>query len=151
MISISLLSGCGVLNAKEKQNSEEVTTDLSISEETYLTHVSSLDNVTTREISVSDKNDDYFLYTGRMTCPYCLIFVPKLHEVSSSFMNNNINIKYLNSENKKDAGLEKFREKNNIQYVPNFSYFEDGILVASMNISNDTTPEDVQNFIDSMR
>lgn len=150
-IYLSFLSGCSVLSASEEQTSEGKTTDLSVSQERYLAYVSSFDNITTNELSGSDSNGSYFLYTGRMTCPYCLIFVPKLYNVSSSFKNNDITVKYLNSENEEDNGLESFREKNDIQYVPNFSYFEDGQIVESMNITDDTTPEEIQKFIDFMK
>lgn len=150
IIALSFLSGCSITNASEEPNNTEDTLPLSAVEVTYQDYVKTFDNITTNDLSAFDSNDGYFLYTGRVTCPYCLSFVPELYSVSSKSSNDDISIKYLNSENEKDLGLEEFREKYEIQYVPNFSYFEGDKLLETMNITNETTSVEIQQFIDSM-
>lgn len=149
IIALIFLSGCSFLKSND---SEAVTTDasdLTGPQEEYQNMIKSFESVTTQ--SLSDNSENYFLYTGRMTCPHCLIFVPKLYKVGLLSTNNDIIINHLNSENGEDTGLEEFREKNDIQYVPNFSYFEHGELVETMNVSDDTTIEEINQFIDNMR
>lgn len=149
IIALVLLSGCSFLKSSDSEAVMTETSNLTGPQEEYKNMVKSFDSVTTQ--SLSDNSENYFLYTGRITCPHCLIFVPKLYKVGLLSINNDIIIKHLNSENGEDTGLEEFREKNDIQYVPNFSYFEDGELVETMNVSDDTTIEEINQFIDNMR
>ncbi len=69
-------------------------------------------------------NESFFLYTGRVTCPYCRIAVPILHETSKE---ENIEIFYLDSENTNERpDLKAFRDSHEIKTVPNFGYFDNG-------------------------
>lgn len=149
IIALIFLSGCSFLKSNDSEAVMTEISDLTGPQEEYQRMIKSFESVTTQNLSVN--SEDYFLYTGRITCPHCLIFVPKLYKVGLLSENNDITINHLNSENIEDTGLEAFREKKDIQYVPNFSYFEDGELVETMNISDDTTIEEINQFIDSMR
>lgn len=64
--------------------------------------------------------------------------------------NIDVTIKYLDSENEDDTRLEKFIELNNIEYVPNFSYYKEGTLIETMDVTDITTTEEIQEFINSM-
>ncbi|MER0124033.1 hypothetical protein ABPH35_10480 [Streptococcus sp. ZJ93] len=49
----------------------------------YRTSVVNFERVATEEVEdLQSKNKSFILYTGRKTCPYCRIFVPKLKVAS---------------------------------------------------------------------
>ena len=143
------ISGCDLSNTDNSTAAVEETSELTPIEKTYQNAVQSFETVTTTDLSTKDGS--YFLYTGRITCPYCLAFVPKLHKASLSPEITGISIKYLNSENEDDTGLDKFIESNNIEYVPHFSYFKDGTLIKTMDVTDVTTSEEIQEFMNSMK
>lgn len=60
-------------------------------------------------------------------------------------------IKYLNSDDKSDNGLDKFIKDNDIEYVPYFSYYESGELVKVMDVTSATTVEEIQEFINNVK
>lgn len=126
VVSLTTLSGCYT----QKPEIYEEFTDTFIS-------------VDAEEIS--NKENQFILYTGRETCPYCQIFVPKLYEATE---NSNNDIYYLDIE---DSGLEiiSILEKYNIQYVPDLTIIDNDSVVDKLKInSEDITSEDILQFID---
>lgn len=142
------LSGCNLITNNEIQTQEEKT--INVNTQTYDYYTESFENISTKELQGFDESDSYFIYTGRSTCPYCRIFVPKLYNASLDTKFNDIRIFYLNSEDELDLGLEDFFLNYDIEFVPNFSYFEGSELVASLEISENTNFEDIKNFITLM-
>lgn len=116
----------------------------------YQNYVSSFDEVTTQELNFyEEEQESFFLYAGRVTCPHCRVFVPKLYNVSlqSNINSGGISIRYLNTENDNDTTMNSYREKHNIEYVPYFSYFEGGVLIESLRIHDDMTMDQISDFI----
>lgn len=140
-----IISGCDSSNTDNSTSSVELTPI----QKQYQDSVKRFETVETNDLTTND--DSYFLYTGRITCPYCQAFVPKLYKASLLSENSDIAIKYLNSENENDTGLDKFLKSNNIQYVPHFSYYKDGTLIETLDVTDVTTTEEIQEFISSMK
>lgn len=148
LITLMIVSSCGISNTDTPISSSEEISELTPIQREYQYYVKSFVSVTTTDLSTS--NDNYFLYTGRITCPYCLAFVPKLYQASLLPENNDSIIRYLDSENENDEGLDKFFELNHIEYVPNLSYYEEGELTETMDVTSTTTIEEIQEFMNSM-
>lgn len=83
----------------------------------YKKQVGSFIKVKAQDIEqLIESDENIILYIGRETCPACRDFVPILYDYSN---NNDINVYYLDStETDKDKELKKFRDDNNIMYVP---------------------------------
>lgn len=151
---IAFFSACSESDSKEDQEEQtdiESISSLTAAEVEYENYVGSFQKNTSEELLASSDEESYFLYTGRRSCPYCLKFVPKLYYVSLLPDYKNITIRYLDSENKKDTTKEKFMDMNNIEYVPNFSYFQGNVLIDTMSISDQTTSKEIQMFIDNVK
>ena len=87
-----------------------------------------------------EAGQDFCLYIGRGTCPYCRHFVQQLKKVKADFY-------YIDSENKTEP-LSRFRIFYNIKYVPYFGYFKGGQQVKVLKITPQTTSDDIQAFCD---
>src|SRR5699024_1509057 len=106
--------------------------------------VKEFNKVTTKDLELLEQEkESFFVYTGRSSCPYCQMFAPKLYEASLLKESNGIIINYLNSDNESDTGLHTYLSNHDIDYVPNLNYFKDGTLVETLQISNDTTIEQI--------
>lgn len=76
-------------------------------------------------ISVKEANaqlqtaDNFILFIGRPTCPYCRRFEPKLTQVAKD---NQLTVHFLNSENQ-DSDTQELRTTYDVPTVP-------GLLVA---------------------
>lgn len=149
LVTILTLLGCSPSKTDKIDSAEGVTSTLTPLQKKYKDYTQSFKAVTTEELSES--KDNYFLYVGRITCPYCLAFVPKLYKTSSLPDNSEMTIKYLNSDDKSDNGLDKFIKDNDIEYVPYFSYYESGELVKVMDVTSATTVEEIQEFINNVK
>lgn len=126
VVSLTTLSGCYT----QKPETYEEFTDTFIS-------------VDAEEIS--NKEDQFILYTGRETCPYCQVFVPKLYEASKNSKND---IYYLDVEDS-DLEIISILEKYNIQYVPDLTIiYKDSIVDKLETNSEDITSEEILQFID---
>lgn len=144
-----IISGCDSSNTDNSTSSVEEISELTPIQKRYQDSIKIFETDKTTELTTKD--DSYFLYTGRITCPYCLAFVPKLYKANLLSENTEITIKYLDSENEDDTGLEKIIESNNIQYVPHFSCYKEGTLIETMDVTDITTTEEIQEFINSMK
>lgn len=112
--------------------------------------IKEFNEVTSKDLKLLQQDQENFLvYTGRSSCPYCQIFAPKLHEASLLNNNNDVVINYLNSDNESDTGLHSYLSRYNIDYVPSLNYFEDGTLVETLSISSDMTIDQISDFITS--
>lgn len=144
IFTVIFIAGCNT-QSKETQEANPLM-------EKYDSYIESFSTTTTSEVNSQIANENsFFLYTGRRTCPHCQIFAPKLYNIGLLSKHDNITINYLNSEDPDDEGLDSFRETYDIPYVPNFSYFENGELIDSMSITDNSTEEDIDNFIMSMK
>lgn len=133
-------------SSERSGDSEEVSLNLN-SEADYLDLVEDFEEVnienTTKKI---EDNESFYLYVGRATCPYCRIFVPKLHSAAE---NNLSVINYLDVENTaQDAELESFLSTINLQYVPSLISFDEEGNFDKLDIdSHNITIQEIENFI----
>lgn len=110
------LSGCKINNSDSFKNKLESTSS------SYEVLVKDFEIITVKEINKKISNSDQFLlYIGRKTCPYCQIFVPKLHIAAEK---ENTKIYYLDTENiNENDEIDLFLKSIQVQYVPNLIYF----------------------------
>ena len=122
---IVLLSSWGVSRFSEYREHVE-----------YKNSVASFQNVKVKEIEeMQMKGEDFYLYTGRETCPYCREFAPLLKDYAE---NHNLKIYYLNSEQyKTDVELIKFRETYEIPTVPSLIHFKGKEKVYEIDASSE--------------
>lgn len=70
-----------------------------------------------------NKDDSFFIYVGRVTCPDCRKIVPTLSNIS---LENEIEMFYLDSEEtESNVAIKEFRNKYKISSVPTIIYFYD--------------------------
>lgn len=133
-LGVSSLLILGACSDDTADSSPSNTTDLIVEddsengtenyEEAYEEAVSNFIDITPDEVNKKiNDGDSFYLYTGRITCPYCLMFVPKLSQASN---NTDTEIYYLDVENSEieEGNLENFIEENDIVVVPDLLYFE---------------------------
>ncbi|WP_051533878.1 thioredoxin family protein [Desulfitibacter alkalitolerans] len=107
-----------------------------------------IDKVTLYEIYVRDfevvdinsiytkmrNNEIFYLYVGRITCPWCVKFVPILHEFSEA---NGITILYLDStDTETNLKLKNFRECYNIDTVPALLIYDKNQKLNKVNLNS---------------
>lgn len=94
-----------------------------------------------------DNEENFNLYLGRKTCPYCRMFAPKLH---TAMENNCSDLYYLDVENEdQHAEIKVFLIANNIQYVPSLLTFDNDGTVETLDIdSQNITVEEIYTFLD---
>ena len=88
--------------------------------------------------------EDFYLYIGRETCPYCQRFVPKLYQVVKNYQ---FNIYYLDSENRKDSKLLALRTELGIQTIPHLAKFHHGKQVAYLEKGSQSSMEEIVQFL----
>lgn len=105
----------------------------------YKKQVGSFNKVKAQDIEqLIDSDENIILYIGRETCPACRDFVPILYDYSN---NNDINVYYLDStETDEDKELKKFRDDNNIMYVPSL------MICVNKKITFPKIPENVEDL-----
>lgn len=135
------LFGCSnfeVSNSKEGESrfptEENYLKNNSLSD--YSNNVKSFKKIDTKKFLMKVANsDNFFIYFGRATCPYCRDFVLELKEVAED---NQINIFYLDTENtESNLELQKIREEYNVEYVPTLLYMQNGEKASSFSIGED--------------
>lgn len=70
-----------------------------------------------------NKKEDFVLFIGRSSCPFCQRFAPKIGNVSEKLENNYY---FLNSEDFSDTGISSLREKYGVKTVPGLLVFKTG-------------------------
>lgn len=97
----------------------------------YQTGCQVLKPISVTEIrTLMKQNKEFYLYTGRPSCPYCRNFVPRLAKIVTQ---KKIVVYYLNSEKSSlNQEIVDFRKKYNITTVPNVSYFNSNQLKQSL-------------------
>lgn len=127
LVGVSLITLSGCYNRKLETYEEFTDTFVSIDAQ-----------------EISNKEDQFILYTGRETCPYCQVFVPKLYEASRNIKND---IYYLDIEDS-DLEIISILEKYNIQYVPDLTIIDNDSVVNKLEIdSEEITSQEILHFI----
>ncbi|MBF0715036.1 thioredoxin domain-containing protein [Gemelliphila palaticanis] len=89
-----------------------------------------------------NKKENFVLFIGRSSCPFCQRFAPKIGNVSKELENNYY---FLNSEDFSDTGIASLREKYGVKTVPGLLVFnfENFRVVCDSSLSE----EQIINFI----
>lgn len=148
-----MVSGCNSINEINSENTSSSTASFEVDNEEssiaeYQKLVENFEEISPIEISNKiDNGDEFFLFIGRKTCPYCRMFAPKLKKAID---HTNIQIKYLNVENEQ-KNLENFAEKYDIQYVPELRYFDGSDYTSKIeNLdSENITVDEILEFLES--
>lgn len=87
-------------------------------------------------------SEEYVVFIGRETCPYCQRFAPKISEVAKT---ENIKVDFLDSSDAGDSSLADLRNKYGVRTVP-------GLLVAKKSqvkvvCDSSLSTEEIINFI----
>lgn len=117
------------------QTSESTSTEESVSDEesasseerteeqkTYEKIVATYPDITMKDVkdAIEGKKELLF-YAGRVTCPYCVKFMPTLQEIVSD---NELSLSALDTT--KDPTFLDFADENGIEYIPAVVYVKDG-------------------------
>lgn len=95
-------------------------------------------------------NEIFYLYVGRITCPWCIDFIPILHEFSET---NGVMIHYLDStDTETDFKLKNFREFHDIDTVPALLIYDKNQKLSKVNFNLDEhfNVETLTEIIDSI-
>lgn len=85
--------------------------------------ISNFKIVNSSEVSeIINKKEEFVLFIGRASCPFCQIFAPKIGNVSKKLKNNYY---FLNSEDFSDSGIADIRDKFGVKTVPGLLVFKD--------------------------
>ena len=91
-----------------------------------------------------DSKEDFILFVGRETCPYCRRFVKKLDALIDQ---KGWAIDYINSEDSSQMDqIQVFRQTYNIPTVPGFMVQKDGDIKVVCDSS--LPPEDIIAFVE---
>ncbi len=91
-----------------------------------------------------DSKEDFILFVGRETCPYCRRFVKKLDTLIDE---KGWAIDYINSEDSSQMDqIQAFRQTYNIPTVPGFMVQKDGDIKVVCDSS--LPPEDIIAFVE---
>lgn len=114
-------------------------------EEEYLEKIENFTKITDiSELKNLSNDRNIYVYTGRKTCPYCQIFVPKL---SDAQINTSTEIFYIDSE-KNDDNIQQFFQKHDMRYVPDLSIFKNGEKIETLDIdSQNITIDEISSFL----
>ena len=69
------------------------------------------------------RKEDFILYIGRESCPYCQKFAPKL---AVAIQKTNQTVYYLDNDSKERKDITAFAHDMNVKTVPNLSTFKKG-------------------------
>ena len=70
-----------------------------------------------------NNKEDFILYIGRESCPYCQKFAPKL---AVAIQKTNQTVYYLDNDSKERKDITAFAHDMNVKTVPNLSTFKKG-------------------------
>lgn len=88
--------------------------------------------------------EEFVLFTGRESCPYCQKFVPKL---ARAVFNTQTTVYYLDSEKGDIAAITHFSKKHSIKTVPNLSFFKNGEQISYLEKGSHSSLEEIQIFL----
>lgn len=91
-------------------------------------------------ISILPTKEHIILFVGQESCPFCVQFIRKVNEISID------SIYYMDTEDKTDA-FYAFADKYDVSSIPQLIYFYNGELSEKLDIFEETTPAQIQEFI----
>lgn len=136
-----IISGCGNNESEKTAVAESEQPDYS----EYENFVSDFEKVSVTQINEKlDNEEQFILYIGRKTCPYCRIFVPKLHKAVE---NEKVDMYYLDVEIEGDE-IGEFLQSMEVEYVPSLISYNNRESKESLDINSETiTVEEISKFL----
>lgn len=132
--AVILLAVFGLLQLDSAEKEDELAR--------YHQQVASFSKISVEEVKEKqEKDESFYLYIGRGTCPYCRRFVQVLQKADS------VEFYYLDSEIK-TAELTQFRTSYGIKYVPYFGKFSGKKESKVLKINPQTSRQDILDFVD---
>lgn len=117
----------------------------SSTESEYRQAVNSYQTISISELEEKlDRQDDFILYIGRETCPYCRAFVPKLTQAVEE---TGKTVFYLDSENDPDGKIDLFRQVSGLKTVPSLTYFKSGKLNGLLRKGSQASQDEIKQFL----
>lgn len=86
----------------------------------FINDISTFTKVSSDQAREGLSSEDYILFIGRASCPFCNRFAPKLRAVAD---HHNLSVNFLDSDDFSDSGISILREHYQVPTVP-------GLLVA---------------------
>ena len=91
-----------------------------------------------------DNKEDFILYIGRESCPYCQKFAPKL---AVAIQKTNQTVYYLDNDSKERKDITAFAHDMNIKTVPNLSSFIKGSKENYLKKGSKSSIEEIMDFL----
>lgn len=91
-----------------------------------------------------EAQEDFLLYIGRETCPYCQTFVPKLTEAVEE---THVTVYYVDSEKDPDGRIQAFRQENGLKTVPSLTYYRSGQLAGLLRKGSQASMAEIKDFL----
>ncbi|HEL2728987.1 TPA: thioredoxin [Streptococcus suis] len=114
-------------------------------ESDYVKAVKSYQAISIDEVEQKVQDEEEFiLYIGRETCPYCRDFVPKLTEAVEQ---SHATIYYLDSESDPNGKIQQFRQSQGLATVPSLTYYKSGKLSRILRKGSQATLSEIENFL----
>ncbi|HEM5059686.1 TPA: thioredoxin [Streptococcus suis] len=114
-------------------------------ESDYVKAVKSYQTISIDEVEQKVQDEEEFiLYIGRETCPYCRDFVPKLTEAVEQ---SRVTIYYLDSESDPNGKIQQFRQSQGLTTVPSLTYYKSGKLSGILRKGSQATITEIENFL----
>ncbi|WP_105202650.1 DUF6568 family protein [Streptococcus suis] len=114
-------------------------------ESDYVKAVKSYQTISIDEVEQKVQDEEEFiLYIGRETCPYCRDFVPKLTEAVEQ---SRVTIYYLDSESDPNGKIQQFRQSQGLTTVPSLTYYKSGKLSGILRKGSQATLSEIENFL----
>lgn len=117
---------------------------MTISNEEFLTLAEDFERISpTKAEQLISADGDVIVFVARETCPYCRIFIPKLHQVVQE---HNLDVYFIHSQDESYlAEITEFREKYKMPTVPSLLYknAESTKVVSDSSLSE----EEISSFI----
>lgn len=113
--------------SEAEADAEGETEDISAlteAEQAYVTVEEQFTDITLDEVvQTMEQNETALVYAGRLTCPYCVKFMPILGEIVAA---RDLTVYSLDTEG--NEAFEAFASEHGIEYVPALLYIQDGAL-----------------------
>lgn len=90
------------------------------------------------------KQEDFYLYVGRPTCPYCQKFFPNLEK---AIQDTQVSVYYLNTDEESSELVKNFVSSQNIETVPHLTFYHDGAKQGYLEKGSQTPLEEIEQFL----
>ena len=90
------------------------------------------------------RQESFYLYTRRESCPYCQEFAPKLAKAVDK---TKLTVYYLDSEHIDKTSWNNFKTTVGFKRIPNLTYFKNGTVYDRLPNASQASVEVIESFI----